>query len=75
MTIVGPRVKVSFTKEELDAFSIVADIIKGLRVKEVDGFIEAVTAYDSIFYDEFGDKTTVFEFEFLNNMDKEEEEE
>lgn len=72
MTIVDARVKVTFTKEERDALTIVADILRELRVKEVDGFIDAVTSYDNIFYDEFGDKTTVFEF--LDNVEEEEEE-
>lgn len=82
MTIVDARVKVSFTKEERDALVIVADIIRELRVKEVDGFIDAVTSYDNIFYDEFDDKTTVFEFldnetgfDFADDEEEEEEEE
>lgn len=79
MTIVDARVKVTFTKEERDALVIVADILRELRVKNADDFIDAVTSYDSIFYDECDDKTTVFEF--LDNetgfdfADKEEEEE
>ena len=82
MTIVDARVKVTFTKEERDALVIVADILRELRVKEVDGFIDAVTSYDSIFYDESDDKTTVFEFldnetgfDFAGDEEEEEEEE
>ena len=72
MTIFDARVKVSFTKEEKDAFIIVADVLKKLRVKDTAGFIWSVTDYDRIFYDEFIDETTVFEF--LDNVEEEEEE-
>lgn len=82
MTIVDERVKVTFTKEERDALTIVVDILRELRVKNADGFIDAVTSYDSIFYDEFGNKTTIFEFldnetgfDFADDEEEEEEEE
>ena len=73
MTITDSRIKVSFDRDEEKALRIVRDILIKLQVNNASEFINAVTDGDWVYYDESDRKTTTFEF--LNNMDREEEEE
>ena len=73
MTITDARIKVSFDRDEEKALTIARNIIIKLQIKDVRGFLDAFVGCDWVFYDEFGESTTAIEF--LNNMDKEEEEE
>ena len=72
MRIIDSRIKVSFDCDEEKALNIARNIIIKLQIKDVRGFLDAFVGCDWVFYDEFGESTNAIEF--LNNMDKEEEE-
>ena len=73
MTIIDERKKVVLTDIEKEAFDTVYVVLKDLRVRNVMGFIDAVTDGEWLYYDEDDKGLTVFEF--LDSKDEEEEEE